>query len=88
MGVSTNPSLFLSPSISPSFPFPSLPPFLLKPGVLRESWGRGINPPEGVWETLWLPNDEKSLRIRLLVLTIHELDSQMDGQTDGHRATE
>ena len=33
-------SLLLSPSLSPFLPFPSLPPFPLKPGgVLCESWG-------------------------------------------------
>jgi len=46
MGVSTNPwgpfpSILFSPSLSPSLPFPSLPPFPLKPGgvLLYESWG-------------------------------------------------
>jgi len=44
------PSILLSPSLSPSLPFPSLPPF-------PSGWGccakvGGITPP--VWETPWL----------------------------------
>ena len=40
------------PSLSPFIPFPSLPPFPLKPGGCCAKVG-GINPPEGVWETSW-----------------------------------
>ena len=44
------PSLLLSPFLSPSLSFPSLPPLPLKPGGVVRKLG-GINPPEGVWET-------------------------------------
>ena len=48
------PSLLLSPSLSPSLPFFSFPPFPLKPGGVVRKLGGGINPPQGVWETPWV----------------------------------
>jgi len=49
------PSLLLSPSLSPSLPFFSFPPFPLKPGgCCAKVGGGGINPPQGVWETPWV----------------------------------
>ena len=57
-GVSTNPWGSLPfpsplPSLSPSLPFPSLPPFALKPGdVVRKLGGINPPPPEGVGNSL------------------------------------
>jgi len=57
------PSFLLSPSLSPSLPFPSLPPFPLKLwGVVRKLGG--TNPPEGcVGNSLSVWKTEKKLNL-------------------------